>query len=149
MEKQDLLLFSSSQRSFKQSLKNSLQKRILLLLLKPALVSPSYPCPGGALPLDTRAVAGQAAPYLWEDVGALLQQRHGRVANAGGQLDPQQLLLERGILLQGVGQGHGSTPVGQGVRGEEAPAEQLTRRDRVTCSYQRGQEVQGRLKQAT
>lgn len=85
-------------------------------------------------------------PYLGEDVGALLQQRHRRVADAGGQLDPQQLLLERGVLLQGVGQGHGSTPVGQGVRGEEASAEQLARRDRVTCSYQSGQEGRGRLK---
>lgn len=103
----------------------------------------------GQCPWTPGAVAGQAVPYLREDVGALLQQRHGRVADAGGQLDPQQLLLERGVLLQGVGQGHGSAPVGQRVRGEEPSAEQLTRRDRVTCSYQSGQEGRGGLKQAT
>lgn len=98
---------------------------------------------------DTLVQRAAVVPYLREDVGALLQQRHGRVADAGGQLDAQQLLLERGVLLQGVGQGHGSTPVGQGVGGEEAPAEQLTRRHRVTCSYHSGQKVRVRLKQAT
>lgn len=53
--------------------------------------------------------------YLGEDVGALLQQGDRGLSQAGGQLDPQQLLLLGEVVLQGVSQGHSGTPVGQGV----------------------------------
>lgn len=66
-----------------------------------------------------------APVYLGEDVGALLQQGDGRLAQAGGQLDPQQLLLLGEIVLQGVRQGHRRAPVGQRVGREQAAAQQL------------------------
>lgn len=69
--------------------------------------------------------------YLGEDVGALLQQRDGRFSQAGGQLNPEQLLLLGEVVLQGVSQRHGGTPVGQGIRWEQASAQQLARWDAI------------------
>lgn len=54
-------------------------------------------------------------PYLGQDVGALLQQGHGRFAQAGGELNSKQLFLLSEVVLESMGQGHGSTPVRQGV----------------------------------
>lgn len=72
-------------------------------------------------------------PHLGEDVGALLQQRHGGLSQTGGQLDPQQLLLLGEVVLQGVSQGDGGAPVGQRVGGKEASAQQLPRWDGICC----------------
>lgn len=69
--------------------------------------------------------------YLGEDVGALLQQRDGRFPQAGGQLNPEQLLLLGEVVLQGVSQRHGGTPVGQGIRWKQASAQQLARWDAI------------------
>lgn len=49
--------------------------------------------------------------YLRQDVGALLQQRDRRLAQAGGELHPEQLLLLGQVVLQCVSQSHGRTPV--------------------------------------
>lgn len=69
--------------------------------------------------------------YLGEDVGALLQQRDGRFSQAGGQLNPEQLLLLGEVVLQGVSQRHGGTPVGQGICWKQASTQQLARRDAI------------------
>lgn len=72
-------------------------------------------------------------PHLGEDVGALLQQRHGGLSQTGGQLDPQQLLLLGEVVLQGVSQGYGGAPVRQRVGWKEASAQQLPRWDGICC----------------
>ena len=58
-----------------------------------------------------RHLSGARGPYLGKDIGALLQQGHWRVANARGQLDPEQLLLLGSVPLQRMGEGHSSAPV--------------------------------------
>lgn len=78
-------------------------------------------------------LCGDQCPHLGEDVGALLQQRHGGLSQTGGQLDPQQLLLLGEVVLQGVSQGYGGAPVGQRVCRKEASAQQLPRRDGICC----------------
>lgn len=144
-----LLCFSPRGRQrFKQSLKTACKRARILLLLKPALL-PS--CRAAAREQRSPWLPGgspEVGAYLREDVGALLQQRHRRVADARRQLDSQELFFESGVFLQRVGQGHRRAPVRERVRGKEAPAEQLASRDGVTCSYHSGREVQGRLKQA-
>lgn len=82
---------------------------------------------------------GDQCPHLGEDVGALLQQRHGGLSQTGGQLDPQQLLLLGEVVLQGVSQGDGGAPVRQRVCRKEASAQQLPRRDGVCCEEKREQ----------
>lgn len=80
--------------------------------------------------------------YLGEDVGALLQQRDGRFPQAGGQLNPEQLLLLGEVVLQGVSQRHGGTPVGQGIRWKQASAQQLARWDAICLWDKKKKKVQ-------
>ncbi len=45
------------------------------------------------------APTGPAVTHLRQNVAALLQQGHRRIAEAGGQLHPQQLFLLRRVVL--------------------------------------------------
>lgn len=62
-------------------------------------------------PKPVSVMTAGAVLYLRQNVGALLQQRDRRLAQAGGQLHPQQLLLLGEVVLQGVSQGHSGAPV--------------------------------------
>lgn len=73
-------------------MKRSVSQQVLSTLCY--LPQPEAPAPvPGACPQEPRG------PYLGENVGALLQERHWRVADVGGQLNPEQLLLLGGIPL--------------------------------------------------
>lgn len=91
-----------------------------------------------SLPTCTQQIKNKIKAHLCQHVAALLQQGDGRVAQAGGQLHPQQLFTLVGVAQYRMQHGHRSKPVGHGVPAEQASAQQLARRDGVGCNIRRG-----------